>query len=136
MFSPASGWCNRINKAASATFLTAGAKLITGGNSSAAIPMLEKSMKYNSKNPDLYHYMATAQNELKQWDKAIEAANKGLIYEKDEADKKAKHYYNLGMAYKGKGDKGAACSALKNALFGQFKENAQYEIEHSLKCNE
>jgi hypothetical protein len=55
--------------------------------------------------------------------------------EKDNPEKKAKHYYNLGLAYKGKGDKNAACSAFKNALYGQFKENAQFEIDNELKCN-
>jgi tetratricopeptide (TPR) repeat protein len=83
----------------------------------------------------VYFYLGTAQNELKQWDQAIENSNKGLAVEKDDDEKKAKHYYNMGMAYKGKGDTSAACTAFKNALFGQFKENAQYEIETELKCN-
>lgn len=125
----------RINKSAASTFLSEGAKLTTGGKSKEAIPFLEKSLKYNQKNSELFFYIATAQNELKQWDKAIEASNRGLLVEKDEDDKKAKHYFNLGNSYKGKGDKNAACDAYKNALYGQFKENAQYEIEHTLKCN-
>ncbi|MEA1876658.1 MAG: tetratricopeptide repeat protein [Bacteroidota bacterium] len=125
----------RINKSAASTFLSAGAKLTTGGKPADAIPFLEKSLKYDQKNSELFFYIATAQNELKQWDKAIEAANRGLLVEKDEADKKAKHYFNLGTSFKGKGDKNAACEAYKNALYGQFKENAQYEIEHTLKCN-
>lgn len=125
----------RINKAAASTFLGTGAKLTTAGKPADALPFLEKSLKYDQKNSELYFYIATAHNELKQWDKAIEAANRGLMVEKDEADKKAKHYFNLGTSFKGKGDKNAACDAYKNALFGQFKENAQYEIEHTLKCN-
>jgi len=125
----------RIKKSAASTFLSAGAKLTTAGKAADAIPLLEKSLKYDQKNSELYFYIATAQNELKHWDKAIEAANRGLMVEKDEADKKAKHYFNLGNSFKGKGDKNAACSAYKNALFGQFKESAQYEVEHTLKCD-
>lgn len=127
---------NRINKVAASTFLKEGANLATDAKASLAVPFLEKSLKYNKKNSDLYFYFATSYNELKQWDKAIDAANNGLTYEKDVDDKKAKHYYMLGTAYKGKGDKSSACTAFNNALFGQFKENAQYEIEHELKCNE
>jgi len=126
----------RINRSAASTFLGEGAKLTTGGKPADAIPFLEKSLKYDQKNSELFFYIATAQNELKHWDEAIEAANRGLIVENDETDKKAKHYFNLGISYKGKGDKSAACEAFKNALYGQFKENAQYEIEHTLKCNE
>ncbi len=125
----------RIIKTAASTFLSMGAKLATGGKASDAIPYLEKSLKYDQKNSELYFYLASAQNELKKWDKAIESANRGLMVEKGEADKKAKHYFNLGRSFEGKGDKNAACDAYKNALFGQFKENAQYEIEHTLKCN-
>lgn len=127
---------NRISKSASSAFLEEGAAAVTGGKSGDAVPMLKKSLKYDAENSDVFFYLATAHNELKEWDLAIEAANNGLKFEKDEDDKKAKHYFNLGMAYKGKGDKNAACAAFNNALFGQFKDNAQYEIDNTLKCKE
>jgi len=128
-------YLNRIKSAASKAFLAEGAKAISQSKAADAIDPLTKALKYNDKSPDVFFYMAQAHNELKQWDKAVEAANRGLGVEKDDPEKKAKHYYNLGLAYKGKGDKSAACTAMNSALFGQFKENAQYEIEHELECD-
>ncbi len=125
---------NRITSAGATTFLSIGAQSLTDGNAAGAVENLEKALKYDQENPDIYFYLATANNELKQWDKAIDAANKGLSVEKDDPDQKAKHFYCLGLAYKGKGDTDSACSALQNALYGQFKDNAQYEIDVTLKC--
>ncbi|MBT3244477.1 MAG: tetratricopeptide repeat protein [Bacteroidetes bacterium] len=127
---------NKIKNAGTSTFLSAGAKAVTDGKPAEGIALLEKALKYNSKNADIYFYIGTANIEQKQWDKAIEASNNGLNYEKDDPEKKAKHYFNLGLAYKGKGDKNSACTAFNNALYGQFKANAQYEIDTELKCNE
>lgn len=126
---------NRILKVGESTFLAEGVKLLTDGQARAAEPLLIKSLKYNPENPDIYYYLATAQNDTKSWDKAVESANKGLSLEADNADKKAKHYYVLGMALKGKGDKAGACAAMNNALYGQVRANAEYEIEHGLECN-
>ena len=98
--------------------------------------MLAKALKYDPENIDTYFYLASAQIGAKSFDAAIESANKALELEGEDQEKNAKHYYNLGLAYKGKNDKNAACEAFNKALFGQFKENAEYEIEHGLKCNE
>lgn len=126
----------QLTSAASGYFLAAGSKALTDGKAADAVTELNKAMKYDSKNLDTYFYLSSAYNESKQFDLAIETANKALAIEEGDDEKNAKFYYNLGMAYKGKGEKAAACEAFNKALFGQFKENAQYEIEHGVKCNE
>lgn len=124
-----------IAKAASNFFLAAGSEALEG-NPAEAAEMFTKALKYDAANVDTYFYLASAQIGAKSFDAAIEAANKALELEGEDQEKNAKHYYNLGLAYKGKNDKNAACEAFNKALFGQFKDNAQYEIEHELKCNE
>ncbi len=124
-----------ISKAANSYFLSAGTKALTAEKFGDAVKMLTKALKYNPKAVDTYFYLASANNEMKEYDDAIEASNKALEMEGVDQEKNAKHYYNLGLAYKGKGDKAAACEAFNKALFGQFKENAQYEIEHGIKCD-
>lgn len=126
----------QITKAANSFFLTKGSRAFADGKADEATPMLNSALKYAPKNIDTYFYLSSAYNDLKQYDLAIEAANKALELQADDNEKEAKHYYNLGLAYKGKGDKTAACEAFTKALFGQFKENAQYEIEHGVKCKE
>ncbi len=125
-----------ISKAANSYFLTEGTKALTAQKSANAVDMLTKALKYDPEAVDTYFYIASANNELKKFDEAIAASNKALEMEGVDQEKNAKHYYNLGMAFKGKGDKAAACEAFNKALFGQFKENAKYEIEHGIKCNE
>jgi len=125
-----------INKTASTFFLATGSQLLAESKASEAAPLLSKVPKYDPQNVDAYFFLSSAYNELKQFDQAIETANKALELEGPEAEKQAKHYYNLGLSYKGKGEKAAACEAFNKALYGQFLENAKYEIEHGLKCNE
>ena len=124
-----------ITKAASNFFLAEGAKSLEG-NPGEAAEMFSRALKYDSENVDTYFYLASAQIGAKNFDAAIESANKALELEGEDQEKNAKHYYNLGLAYKGKNEKSSACEAFNKALFGQFKDNAQYEIEHVLKCGE
>lgn len=126
---------NRIMNVGATTFLAEGVALLTDGKASEAEPLLTKAVKYDPENPDVYYYLATARNEMKKWDGAVEAANKGLSLEDEDVEKKAKHYYALGMALKGKGDKAGACAAMQNAVYGQVKAVAEYEIEHGLECS-
>ena len=129
------GTKNKIMNVGSTTFLALGVSNLTDGKAADAEPLLQKALKYDQENPDIFYYLATAQNEMKSWDNAVASANQGLALEKGDAEKKAKYYYALGMALKGKGDKSGACEAMNNALFGQVKANAEYEIEYGLECN-
>jgi tetratricopeptide (TPR) repeat protein len=84
---------------------------------------------------DVYYQLAVVYNKQQKWDDAIEAANKGLeLFTEEGTTKDAKLYFELGSAYKGKGDNTAACEAYKKAAKGDYEEAANYEIEHTLKC--
>lgn len=98
-----------------------------------AIKYLDASLKYGDPDASIHYYYAMAYNAKKMWDKAIESTTKGLAIEKDTPEAKAMHYFEQGNAYKGKGDTEKACSAYKNAKFGKFVQNADYEIK-TLKC--
>jgi len=126
----------QITKAASTYFLANGTQALADAKAAEAAPLLEKALKFDGEGIDTYFYLASAYVELKKFDEAIELANKALELEGADDEKNARHYYNLGMSYKGKNDKTAACEAFNKALFGPFKENAKYEIEHGIKCGE
>jgi len=59
-----------------------------------------------------------------------------LKYEDNPAEAKARFYYELGNAYVGKGDNTSACDAFNKASVGVYSENANYQINEVLKCNE
>jgi tetratricopeptide (TPR) repeat protein len=115
-------------------FLGKGSKAVNGGKFAEGAGLIEKAVKYDTINKDAMFYLAKAYNGIENWDKAIEAANKGISIEEDVPEKEAKYYFELGNALKGKNDKPGACEAFKKAQFGQFAENAKYEIEVDLKC--
>ena len=115
-------------------FLTKGSKAVNGNKFDEGILNLEKAIKYDEANKDVLAYLAKAYNGASQWDKAIEAGNKGIAAEEDVPEKEAKFWFELGNAYKGKNDKANACDAFKKAMVGQYVENAKYEIDVVLKC--
>jgi len=86
-------------------------------------------------NDDVYYQLASIYNKQSKWDKAIEAANKAIeLFTEEGTTKDARLYFELGSAYKGKGDNTAACDAYKKAARGDYEEAANYEIKHTLKC--
>ncbi len=115
-------------------FLTKGSKAVNTNKFDEGAANLEKSLLYDPTNKDAIAYLAKAYNGLSQWDKAIETANKGIAIEEDVPEKEAKFWFEVGLAYKGKGDKTNACASFKKAMVGQYMENAKYEIEVDLKC--
>lgn len=115
-------------------FLTKGSKAVNANKFDEGAVNLEKAFIYDETNKDILAYLAKAYNGLSQWDKAIETANKGIALEEDVAEKEAKYWFEVGLAYKGKGEKANACEAFKKAMVGQYLENAKYEIDVDLKC--
>lgn len=115
-------------------FLTKGSKAVNSSKFDEGVLNLEKAFKYDETNKDVLIYLAKAYNGVSQWDKAIEAGNKGIALEEDVPEKEAKFWFEIGLAYKGKGDKPNACDSFKKAMVGQYLENAKYEIEVDLKC--
>ncbi len=115
-------------------FLTRGSKAVNTSKFDEGVINLEKALTYDAGNKDVLAYLAKAYNGLSQWDKAIETANKGIALEEDVPEKEAKFWFEVGLAYKGKGDKTNACDSFKKAMVGQYVENAKYEIDVALKC--
>lgn len=99
-----------------------------------AVAGFESSLKYNDKTVEVYYLMATAHNQLKAWDKALEIADKGLALAGLTADETAGFNYEKGNAYVGKADNTNACTSYKSALTGKYAEMAKYQVETVLKC--
>jgi tetratricopeptide (TPR) repeat protein len=99
-----------------------------------ALNYLNQAGEYGDGKASTYYYYALVYNKKKNWDEAIESAKKGLELEKGDSDAKAKHYFELGTAYQGKGDSDSACKAFKDAAYGDYKAQADYQIKQVLKC--
>ncbi len=125
-----------ITKNAKKLLQASGAKKLQAQDWNGALECLEASLSFDPDNADTYYYIALASNGLKKYDDAIAAAEKGL--EKGtgkNVEFKAKFYYELGNALKGKGQNSKACEAYSNAKHGRFIESAEYELTQVLKCN-
>ncbi len=95
-----------------------------------AIKHLDKALEYMQPNADVHYYYAVAYNALGEYKKAVEHAQKALEMERGGRVKKARIYFELGMAYKYLGDKEKAREAFKNALYGPVKARAEYELKY------
>jgi len=115
-------------------FLSRGSKAVIASKFTDGVADLEKALTYDETNKDVLAYLAKAYNGASKWDNAIDVANKGIAIEEDVPEKEAKFWFEVGVAYKGKGDKTNACESFKKAMFGQYVDNAKYEIEVDLKC--
>ena len=127
---------SKIAKTAKKFLQASGAKKLQAQDWSGALTCFDASLSFDADNADNFYYIALANNGLKQWDDAVVAANKGLeMSASQNVEYKAKFYYELGNALKGKGDNSKACEAYTNAKHGRFVESAEYELSQVLKCN-
>ncbi|MBN2274012.1 MAG: tetratricopeptide repeat protein [Bacteroidales bacterium] len=99
-----------------------------------AISYGQITVNYDETSATAHYILAAAYNAQSKWDDAIASANEALKYEKDDPAKKAKVYYELGIAYAAKSDKENACASYKNAAIGPFQQAAEYQIKQVLKC--
>jgi len=125
---------NTAGKVAGDFLLSKGNKAVQAGNYDEAIELLNRATNYEPKQANTYYLLTVAHNKTSNWDASIAAANEGLTLEDDTNDAKAKFFFELGNAYMGKGDNASACSAFKNAAYGNYTDNANYQIETVLKC--
>lgn len=93
------------------------------------LPPLAEALKYDDKNAQAYYILAYTQNKLKDYDAALEAITKGLLYEKPVKEELARFYYEQGVAYSAKGDKEKALESFKLAKFGKFVQPAAAHIK-------
>jgi len=122
----------QANKLALDFYKTAGGKANQANKTADALSMLNTSLKYGT-DKTVYYYFADIYNKQKKYSDAAINAQKGLDMETGDSDAKAKYYFQLGLAQKGKGDKAAACETFSNALFGQFAAAAKAE-KTNLQC--
>jgi tetratricopeptide (TPR) repeat protein len=113
-------------------FRASGSKASQAEKLDDALSMLNKAAKYGE-DKDLYYYFADVYNKKKNFDSALESAQKGLALETGADDAKAKFYFQIGLAQEGKGQTAEACGSFKNSLFGPFAEPSKAK-RTNLKC--
>lgn len=128
------GVVRQSNESAHAELLFRGSKSIEQGQNTSAIETLKLSLDYDSESADSYYRLAEASNKLGKRDDAIRYADQALTLEKGGNTDKAKIYFEKGVAYQAKNDKGNACQALKSASFGSFRAPSEHKMEFELKC--
>jgi len=122
----------QASKTALEYFRAAGSKASQEENLDEALALLTKAEKYGE-DKDLFYFFADVYNKQKKFDQAMEYAQKGLALETGDSEAKAKYYFQLGLAQKGKGQTSEACASFKNSLFGAFAEASKAE-RSNLKC--
>lgn len=82
-------------------------------------------------------YYARAHNGLSNWQEALDHANQGLeLVNQSNQQLTSNLNYMRGVALKNLGQLADACGALQTVSAGPFQQNAQYELEHNLECNQ
>ena len=97
------------------------------------VEFLEMALTFDGDDYDIYRSMTINYSKLERWNDAIEYGNKALQLVKGTAEDKAELYFLIATAYHKLGNISEACEAYKNAAFGTFKPNADYQIQQ-LKC--
>lgn len=119
---------------ASDELVSRGGNLVNDKDYSNAIAALEKALEYTPESADANYWLAKAYNSRGNWDQALNYGQKAMELENGGRTSKAKIYFEIANAYKGKGDYANACSSFENAAYGQFRQNAQHQMEYVLKC--
>lgn len=117
-------------------YASRGIKALKAKDYETSAENLQLAVKYNG-SPKIKHYLAMSYGQLSNYDEAIKYEKKAIEEMKDdESDEDmAQYYYKLGEFYEGNDNKEKACEAYKNAVYGDYKENAEYKIKHGLECN-
>ena len=100
-----------------------------------AIEYLTKANEYETGSAMVYYRLAEIHNKRSNSSAAIQNANRALEFEQGGVVDKAKIYFELGVAYQMLNQKDNACSAFKNAAYGDFRDPANYKMEIELKCS-
>jgi hypothetical protein len=122
----------QANKVALDFYRSAAGKANQANKTADALSLLNASLKYGT-DKNVYYYFADIYNKQKKYSDAAINAQKGLDLETGDAEAKAKFYFQLGLAQKGKGDTAAACETFTNAQYGQFAAPAKAE-RTNMKC--
>ncbi len=94
---------------------------------------LNRWLEFDSNDVLVYRSLFLNYCELKDWDNAI--SNGKIVVEKSAATVDLSDiYFQLGVAYQGKGNKEEACSTFSK-VSGTLKARADYEMKEVIKCN-
>lgn len=97
------------------------------------VKLLDLALKYDENDYDIYRLMTINYIKLERWNDAIEYGKKALELVTGTSEDKAELYFLIAGAYQKLNKIDDACTAYKNAAFGTFKPNADYQIQQ-LKC--
>lgn len=115
-------------------YVNAGKLAFKDENYADAIGNFESSFKYDPENAEVYYLICVAHGRQGDFEKAVESGTKALEYEEDDADKKAKIYYELGNAYVSLAQNDKACEAFKNCLLEPYTASVKHQMDNVLKC--
>lgn len=116
-----------------AYFLKKADEALNANKLNDVVKLLDMALKYDGDDYNIYRSMTINYSKLERWNDAIEYGNKALELVKGTADDKAEIYFLIATAYHKLNKINEACAAYKNAAFGNFKPNADYQIQQ-LKC--
>ena len=125
---------SRATDQAVQTLLFAGAQAVQDNQLTQGIDYLTRAAGYETDEADVFYRLAEAYNKRSLYNDAITNAQRALDLESGGVADKAKIYFELGFAYQMQNNKDAACSAMKNASYGDFRDPANHKMEFELKC--
>lgn len=111
-----------------------GMKSLKNDDYKSAISFFNASMKYDDQYSEPYYYLSAIYNKQLEYMKAAENAEKAIIYDNSEPERKARIYFELGNAYVGMVEYEKACTAFKNALYEPYTNTVKYKMENVLNC--
>lgn len=115
-------------------FVNAGKLAFKDENYDKAISNFESSLKYDAENAEAYYLICVANSRQGNFEEAVESGTKALEFEEDDADKKARIYYELGNAYVSLVQNDNACEAFKNCLVEPYTASVKHQMDNVLKC--
>jgi tetratricopeptide (TPR) repeat protein len=113
-----------------------GATAIKDKKYTSAIELLNRALEYDPESADANYRLAEAYNNRGEWGQGMKYARRALDLENGGRTSKAKIYFEIASAYKGQGQFNQACDAYSNAAYGQFKQQAEHQMEFELECGE
>jgi tetratricopeptide (TPR) repeat protein len=125
---------SRATDQAVQTLLSSGAQAVQNNQITDGIDLLNRAAEYETDEADVFFRLAEAYNKRSRYDEAISNAQRALELESGGVADKAKIYFELGFAHQMQNNKDAACSAMKNASYGDFRDPANHKMEFELKC--
>jgi len=99
-----------------------------------ALAYFEKSFKYDDQDPEPYFLITVIHVKQEKAEKVIQVGEKYLAFNEDDADKKARIYFELGNAYMTIIEYEKACEAFANAMVEPYLNSVKHKMENVLNC--